>query len=343
MNRNTNVMLKLCTVFLMGTAGFFVSCQNELNVPVETFAPHEHPLSFTATIGVSTRASVDNYFEEFDRIMIQNVDFYEGGMSPEWVNKVGRYSYSAGDIQLLLSSSYWFRSDECKLIRAWHYGDEQEEWREYLPTAWREYLPTASTPLQVSVTQNERADYIQSDFIYARTTATYTTRAIPLSFYHQVAKVVVNVSSEGFAPDAEITGIDLEDVYVGGEFQEPALPDSPDTPVLGTWTTVGDKAQKIAMYKLETPNTADFENNGSVETAKASYAAIVIPQVDDSPEKLITIHANVDGTARELDWKSGMTHTYNLTLRGPGLVVSFEEESLIWTDGNSGSGSVALP
>lgn len=38
-----------------------------------------------------------------------------------------------------------------------------------------------------------------------------------------------------------------------------------------------------------------------------------------------------------------MTHTYNLTLRGPGLVVSFEEESLIWTDGNSGSGSVALP
>ena len=327
MNRNTNVMLKLCTVFLMGTAGFFVSCQNELNVPVETFAPHEHPLSFTATIGVSTRASVDNpvetfaphehplsftatigvstrasvdnYFEEFDRIMIQNVDFYEGGMSPEWVNKVGRYSYSAGDIQPLWSSSYWFRSDECKLIRAWHYGDEQEE--------WREYLPTASTPLQVSVTQNERADYIQSDFIYARTTATYTTRAIPLSFYHQVAKVVVNVSSEGFAPDAEITGIDLEDVYVGGEFQEPALPDSPDTPVF-------------------------------------------IPQVDDSPEKLITIHANVDGTAREfrykpekLDWKSGMTHTYNLTLRGPGLVVSFEEESLIWTDGNSGSGSVALP
>ena len=204
MNRNTNVMLKLCMVFLMGTAGFFVSCQNELNTPVETFAPHEHPLSFTATIGVSTRASVDNNFEEFDHIMIQTVDFYEDGMSPEWVNKVGRYSYSAGDIQLLLSSSYWFRSDECKLIRAWHYGDEQEE--------WREYLPTASTPLQVSTTQNEKADYIQSDFIYARTTATYTIRAIPLSFYHQVAKVVVNVSSEGFAPDAEITGIDLEDV-----------------------------------------------------------------------------------------------------------------------------------
>lgn len=342
MNRNTNVMLKLCMVFLMGTAGFFVSCQNELNTPVETFAPHEHPLSFTATIGVSTRASVDNNFEEFDHIMIQNVDFYEDGMSPEWVNKVGRYSYAAGDIQLLWSSSYWFRSDECKLIRAWHYGDEQEE--------WREYLPTASTPLQVSTTQNEKADYIQSDFIYARTTATYTIRAIPLSFYHQVAKVVVNVSSEGFAPDAEITGIDLEDVYVGGEFQEPALPDSPDTPVLGTWTTVGDKAQKIAMYKLETPNTADFENNGSVETAKASYAAIVIPQVDDSPEKLITIHANVDGTAREfrykpekLEWKSGTTHTYNLTLSGPGLVVSFEEENTNWTDGGDGSGSVALP
>ena len=171
MNRNTNVMLKLCTVFLMGTAGFFVSCQNELNTPVETFAPHEHPLSFTATIGVSTRASVDNNFEEFDHIMIQTVDFYEDGMSPEWVNKVGRYSYAAGDIQLLWSSSYWFRSDECKLIRAWHYGDEQEE--------WREYLPTASTPLQVSTTQNEKADYIQSDFIYARTTATYTIRAIP--------------------------------------------------------------------------------------------------------------------------------------------------------------------
>ena len=76
MNRNTNVMLKLCMVFLMGTAGFFVSCQNELNTPVETFAPHEHPLSFTATIGVSTRASVDNNFEEFDYIMIQTVDFY---------------------------------------------------------------------------------------------------------------------------------------------------------------------------------------------------------------------------------------------------------------------------
>ena len=111
------------------------------------------------------------------------------------------------------------------------------------------------------------------------------------------------------------------------------MPDSPDTPVLGTWTTVGDKAQKIAMYKLETPNTADFENNGSVETAKASYAAIVIPQVDDSPEKLITIHANVDGTAREfrykpekLEWKSGTTHTYNLTLSGTRQVVSFKEE-----------------
>ena len=324
--KNKKTVLARYVASLASVTLLFVSCTNDDMQRDGTFLPYEHPLQFAVGIKgeAVTRATVDNVWGP-NTITVQSIDNYdEENTSPSWSEAVTGYYAAIPALSSTTivagSSDYWQAIDEIKLIRAWCYGDDE----------FRRPLPNENNGWQIAVNQNEGNNYANSDFIYARTTATYKIyEKVMLSFYHQVAKVVVNVSSESFAPDAEITGITLEDVYIGGVFQEPALPNS-GTPTLGTWTTTGNKAQ-INMYPLETTGNA-------------------IPQVDDSPEKLITIHANVDGTAREfrykpekLEWKSGMTHTYNLTLSGPGLVVSFEEENTNWTDGDDGEGSVALP
>ena len=233
--KNKKTVLARYVASLASVTLLFVSCTNDDMQRDGTFLPYEHPLQFAVGIKgeAVTRATVDNVWGP-NTITVQSIDNYdEENTSPSWSEAVTGYYAAIPTLSSTTivagSSDYWQAIDEIKLIRAWCYGDDE----------FRRPLPNENNGWQIAVNQNEGNNYANSDFIYARTTATYKIyEKVMLSFYHQVVKVVVNVSSESFAPDAEIIGITLEDVYIGGVFQEPALPNS-GTPTLGTWTTTG--------------------------------------------------------------------------------------------------------
>lgn len=225
--KNKKTVLARYVASLASVTLLFVSCTNDDMQRDGTFLPYEHPLQFAVGIKgeAVTRATVDNVWGP-NTITVQSIDNYdEENTSPSWSEAVTGYYAAIPALSSTTivagSSDYWQAIDEIKLIRAWCYGDDE----------FRRPLPNENNGWQVAVNQNEGNNYANSDFIYARTTATYKIyEKVMLSFYHQVAKVVVNVSSESFAPDAEITGITLEDVYIGGVFQEPALPNSGTPP-----------------------------------------------------------------------------------------------------------------
>ena len=134
-----------------------------------TFLPYEHPLQFAVGIKgeAVTRATVDNVWGP-NTITVQSIDNYdEENTSPSWSEAVTGYYAAIPALSSTTivsgSSDYWQAIDEIKLIRAWCYGDDE----------FRRPLPNENNGWQVAVNQNEGNNYANSDFIYARTTATY--------------------------------------------------------------------------------------------------------------------------------------------------------------------------
>ena len=167
--------------------------------------------------------------------------------------------------------------------------------------------------------QSSDADYQSGDLLASGLTNVNYGSTAHLTFRHQTAKVVVNVSREGLPDAIDATASDIslgigedENILMDGTFTLPTVGTG-----YGTWTP-GTTEGSI------TPHLSGTTASGCV----ATYEALVIPQTIRSGAWLLTFNATKDDASygpfyymlqKDTEWKAGYKYTYNVTITLYGL------------------------
>lgn len=277
------------------------------------------PLTLTAAIegSADTRATVDNRWNGNETIALQVTD----GDGTEW------YDYTVDDKGNLSGEYYWTKPS---------------------PITVQGICPATaveSTTWSVKSDQSRDADYQSGDLLCSESKTVSFAQTPALTFYHQTAKVVVNVSQEGLPESISVTPGDIsltigegDILALDGAFTLPKAVNA-DGRWLGTWTTGATKGS-ISPHLASTPATGCF----------ATYEALVIPQDMAAGTKLLTFTAEKDDTSygpfyytlqNNAEWQPGYVYTYDITIFHYGLDVKVSE-SINWENGGTGNGSITL-
>lgn len=318
MNRMRHIL------YLLPAAMLLASCtQDEVTDNGQgTLLAEPVPLQLTAAIGdaVTTRAgTVDGQWPAGGGTVYVQISEDEDGLEAA---SVLAYSVDANgnltppeDVETI----YWTHNDQTFYVRAWYAAAQTT-----LPGTW-----------EVQTDQSTDTNYEKSDFLYARQTADFSTgkSGVSLAFYHQVAKVKVNVlrGTDTPADITSVTSLTIKDVATSGTFSDLNFDGA-----TGKWSAGSGQRQDITPHA----GTATGDN------MLATYEAIVIPQNNSYPNGLFTITAEgynsfVYTPVPDITWESGREYTYNITIKGSGLEVTTGTITG-WSTGGTGSGSVAV-
>lgn len=286
------------------------SCNPDRETDGNTLPVGRYPLTFTTLVEamVETRAATaDNLWTVDDKIAVKVKD------------EVKEYSYGDNATFTVVSGDpfYWTSSEETKSVSAWYCGTVYSG---SLPETW-------------SVQSNQDGDgYQQSDFLYAPAKKiTFSDKTKSLAFYHQTARVVINIMNADAATNVgQIAGVvigDANNLALSGGYTAP----SGTGITAGTWNITSGPTKGTI-----TPKEITGSGNGILKT----YTALVIPQ-DMEGERFFAITLSGDQVyyytpgSSEADLKSGQVYTYNVTVKiGKIEVVAVDNGSGSW--GNDG-------
>ena len=274
----------------------------------DTLPDGKYPMTFTAGMQglTATRATTDGTWSGSEQVAVK-------------VNNVVKAYKATTDGSLSGTNTdntfYWQNTGNIN-VSAWYCGDGSA-------VAGGEHA-TGVTSWMVQSDQNDVGNYERSDFLYAPATSIPFAGPHSLSFYHQTARMVVNIrNAEATTADAMIKSVSICNVTLTGDFTPPT-----DGQHCGLVAATDDHTQTITPRKLK-PNTGvDFGAGGSGnETALASYAALVIPQTVAAGEKFIAI-ALTDGNTyyykaeeSQATLQGGQVYSYNITVKNGYLEV----------------------
>ena len=214
---------------------------------------------------------------------------------------------------------WWTSTTETKTVTAWcPYGDG------YIPAWW-------------TIPEKQTAENMQAaDLLFARKEGMtlQDCETGTFEFRHMLSKVRINLKASEYLQSAAKVDVRLLDQYTMANIFTATL----------TLSGLSTRDKDITPYQLETPEPGCY----------ASYEALVIPldadevaatdeligiTVDDDAEYVYRLPAEYKDKDLFL---GGYVYTFNITVDAKGLEVSVAQ-STAWTDGNGGSGSVALP
>ena len=280
------------------------------------------PLTLTAAIegSADTRATVDGTWETGETVALQVTD----GDGTQW------YDYTVDDRGNLSGEYYWTKP--CSITVQGLYPNIMVE--------------NNGLTWSVAADQSSDADYQSGDLLCSESETVSFGQTPALTFYHQTAKVVVNIKSDGLPESIGATPGDIS-LTIGeggiltmdGSFTIPTAAGS-DNRWLGTWRT-GSTKGSIKPHLATTPETGNF----------ATYEALAIPQTVTAGTRLLAFTAKKGTTIygpfyytlqKDAEWKPGHVYTYDITIFHHGLDVQVSE-SPKWNTGTGGEGSVALP
>jgi len=232
-----------------------VSCSSDKEDPINpadptdpsdpsVLAPEDYPVTFIAEIGPYSRASVDNIWAGDESIAVQ----MSSSIDQQGTTETAMYQIGADANLTSETPFYWTRDDETIKVRAWYLGDGTTSTD--IPDTWQ-------------VPADQSSGLQKGDLLYAAGELAFKGNHT-LSFYHQTAKVTVNVKSTGNAASSiGISSLTLGDanLALSGAI---SFPDDMTSRV--TWTP-GNSSSTI------TPMTLTPENGYS-----AKAAAMLIPQ-----------------------------------------------------------------
>ena len=140
--------------------------------------------------------------------------------------------------------------------------------------------------------QSSDADYQSGDLLCSESKAVSFGQTPALTFYHQTAKIVVNIKSDGLPESIGATADNIS-LTIGeggiltmdGTFTLPTEADG-NGRWLGIWTT-GSTKGSIKPHLATATETGNF----------ATYEALVIPQDMTAGTRLLTFTAEKDGKA----------------------------------------------
>ena len=296
-----------------------------------TLPDGKYPMTFTASVdGLSvpnpaSRATTDNTWMGGETVAIQTD------------SDVKQYTAASGGHLTVASGAapfYWQNNNETKKVTAWYYGTGYDA----TPpdgTTWAVQSDQSKTEAD-----NTADNYRRSDFLYAPATdIPFSGRnSASLSFYHQTARVVVNIVNAEAATDASA----IRSVTIGHAVTL-ALSGSYSAPTgagltAGTWNTSSGSPTMgtIIPRKLTAPGT--LTGGG---TALASYAALVIPQQMKGKKFIAVTLANgntyyyTPTHNDDANLQSGRQHTYDITVKHGYLEVSTNTGGSAWGDGSA--------
>ena len=270
----------------------------------------QYPMTFTAAVDglTATRGNTaEGGWDVTDRIAVQ----VGTGIGAE----VKQYKPTGGGSSVTLIGEannyfYWQSSSETKSVTAWYCGDESTatggKHVTTLPASW-----TVQANQSGIETGSASSNYQHGDFLYAAKEISFNDRATtPLVFYHQTAKVIVNIKNAEVADvAAKISGVVIgydNNLALSGTYTAPATGNT-----AGTWEPVTSSDMGTVIPKDITDPDGDYLK---------SYAALVIPQ-DMSRKKFIAVTLSDNKTyyytpkEGEANLTAGNVHTYDITVK----------------------------
>lgn len=315
----------------LAAMALLTACTNDDGLtPGEPLPPGKYPLELTAgglqvVATPATRGTVDGDWDGVKRIAVRANNSRRSLLYKVKASEDKKTALLTPEVPLANDDYpfWWTSTTEKKLITAWYPNSEA------VPAEW-------SVPADQS--HGLPADI---DFLYARKTASFYEHkdGVELQFYHQLAKVVVNIRNTDFTADREITSVKLDGVYFCGNYTALEENIEEGVPVQGSWKGTGDKGA-ITMNGMEAAQDADFGDG--TEPAKASYTALVIPQLTKDQDIRIKIGINGATYAWSLNnnvvafthFEGGNQYTFNIIVRAEGLSV-YSYKCPTWEEGDS--------
>lgn len=286
------------------------SCaQTDTDGTADTLLPAgKYPMTFTTSVNElsATRATTDNTWDGGEPVALKVGD------------ETKLYTITGSSPSSTLTSTnpfYWTSSNETKSVCGWYYGDGLSR---TLKESYKLQENQSGT--------NGKDGYQMSDFLYAPTQEiNFADNPKSLNFYHQTARVVINIVNAEAATDAGqirsvVLGKDIN-LALSGAYTAPTGEAN-----VGTWNT--DKAV------MGTITPKDITSSGSKYLK--TYTALVIPQ-NMQGKKFIGITLT-DGetyyytpkTAEDANFESGMEYTYDVTVKYGHLEAVKVNESETW-------------
>lgn len=339
--RRLSMPLAVCSL-LCSLALLAASCSDLTDDDGTTLPPGKYPMTFTAQVDGLTQtraATTDGQWSSGDAVAVQVQQQHSGG-TPEVKQYTPAGSGNSG-VTLQAASGvtpfYWQTSGETKSVSAWYLGDGSAATGQSHATA----VPV-SWAVQSDQNASSGTGYQRSDFLYAPPTDISFKPSggadNSLTFYHQTARVVINIVNAEAATNASA----IQSVVIG-DATNLALSGSYTAPTsggatAGTWipATSGSDMGTITPKKLTAPGTLT-----GGETALASYAALVIPQQMKNKKFIAVSLANGNTyyytpTANDdANLQSGKQHTYDITVKHGYLEVASATVGSAW--GSDGS------
>ena len=250
----------------------------------------EYPMTFSTSVEQQlTRSSISNTWDGGEEVAIQT----SGTIKKYIAAASGKISVANG-----LEPFYWQSQSETKTVQGWY-----------------PYRELGNDYLEVQQDQSG-AGYQASDLLFAPPTdITFSGReSTPLKFYHQTAKVIINITkAEAATNTSDIASVKLGDAYIAlsGGYVAPT-----SNATQGTWSRLSTYVKNLIPK--------EFTPTG---TALRSYEALVIPQ-DMTGKKFIAVTLTNGNTYYYIPTgtdgvlEGGKAHTYNITVNRTGITVS---------------------
>ena len=249
--------------------GFAACTQDELTGDT---CKGQYPLTLTATVagGADTRATVNGTWEEGNAITL-SID-----------ERTYTYQYGA-EGWVSTDPYFWKEGDDAISVSAYSFGGK------------------ATGQHAVQADQNADDGYQSSDLLYAPAVEVAHGEDAELTFYHQTAKVVVNIKKEGIMAENREHKVAIQGA-LSGTFTAPTGEDT-----FGTWTA--DASEGSITPQAITPT----------EYA-ASYQALLIPQTIAEGETLFTFTVDEQTyyykvPSGDITWENGKRRRRNNTIK----------------------------
>lgn len=293
--------LKYMQVLIVISCLFLAACDSSNPADSSQIFPEGgYPLMIKAKVdGMKfTRSTADGMWEGSELVAVKDVT---GGGTD--FGRVKEYKADASGVLSAEIPFVWQDAAEQKRIVAWYPYSEQP------PRVWE-------------VKSDQYADdgngYSVSDLLYAPATD-FTFDENRMTFYHQTARVVINILRLETVNEKELLGVTIGDetnplLELKGTY---ACPE--DGTTVGTWTL--DKAHKgyIIPKQLSDPNIV------SGNECVASFVALVIPQNMDG-KRFIAVETSdkvyyYTPEAGDAVLEAGKEYKYTIVVKDPSLTV----------------------
>ena len=300
---------------LLLAGGLFASCSNNLTEggPGKPLAEGEHPVQLTAMVEAATRTTVDDTWDGGEQVTVHAVSDH-----PKYTSRPDaeyRTYQVAGNGRLTSDDPFWWTSTEETIrLQAWYCGDGSTDAGHdfQCPQYW------SVQPDQSGADSYHAGELLITPVVSAR----FTGESIPLMFYHQTAKVVVNIrASEGEDYNHLIQGLQIgkDNLLHEARFYPPEN----EGETFGIWDSDRKAgASSIVAHRRTEPARPDYA---------VTYEALVIPQPTAGKALLGiktavgTVYYTAPGDAAP--WQAGKVHTYHISVRF-GTVLQLEVESV---------------